>query len=216
MVPNHCRYTKFEQDLWGARMGAKSLKFWKYYREAKNNVSNFLSFWGQKVSPGWEDPKSSLKIEIGQYLNPFSAKKRPNLANLAILPVFDRFKQFLGANGEGVKFIRFQFWGQIWNPLIRTNLSDPKLKENWNLYFLSPYSISKTSTNLRPSLNLADTAQISYLVFCYHRATFETLTPRAVQKKCFSIHPTVHIPMSCHVIYQISEVRNWIPIPWNS
>ena len=57
-------------------MGAKSLKFWKYYRGPKNKVFSFLSFWGQKVSPGSKDSKSGLKIVIGQYLIPFSAEKR--------------------------------------------------------------------------------------------------------------------------------------------
>ena len=68
-------YTKFELDLWCVRIRAKSLKFWKYYRGSKNKVLNFIKLGGQKDTPGWEDFNSGLKIEIGQHLTPFLAKK---------------------------------------------------------------------------------------------------------------------------------------------
>ena len=34
-------------------------------------------------------------------------------------------------------------WDQIWNPLIQAKLSDPKMKENWKLYFLAPIAFLK-------------------------------------------------------------------------
>ena len=50
---------------------------------------------------------------------------------------------------------------------------------------MAPYSISKTSTTWRPSLHLTDRVQISYTVSCYHKTTFETLTPCTFQKGVF-------------------------------
>ena len=61
------------------------------------------------------------------------------------------------------------------------------MKGKWKL-FLAPYSISKTSTILRPSLRLTDRAQTSYTVFWYGNATFEPFIPSTFQK-CFPVHP---------------------------
>ena len=90
---------------------------------------------------------------------------------------------------RGLNFVRFQFWDQIWNPLILAHLSDPKNKENWKIHFLTPIRIFKTSTILRGSLHLTGPAQISYTVFWYHKANFETLPLFTFQKKMFFFTP---------------------------
>ena len=90
---------------------------------------------------------------------------------------------------RGLNVVRFQFWDQIWNPLILAHLSDPKIKENRKFDFLDPYSISKASTILRGSLHLTDRAQISYTVFWYHKTTFETWPLCTFQKKLFFTPP---------------------------
>ena len=109
-------------------MGTKSLKFWKYYRGPKNIVFSFLSFWGQKDAPGWDDSKSDLKIEIGLHLTPFWPKNGLNLTNLATLPVCERSRRFFGLKGGQMLFsiliLSFQFLVSI------LRLSDSKMKEN--------------------------------------------------------------------------------------
>ena len=164
-------YAKFELYLWGVRMGGNSLKFWKYYRGAKNKVLYFLSFWCQKVSPVWEDSKSGPKLESDNILPPFRPNNCRNLAILAILPVFDRFRQFFGQNG-GQMLSDFTFETTFGILLSRQNFLPTQWKKIENVIFWSPYSISKTSTNWCPSLHLTDGAQISYIVFWCRKATF--------------------------------------------
>ena len=55
-----------------------------------------------------------------------------------------------------------------------------KLRKIDNLFFWTTYSIFKTSTILRGSLPLTDRAKISYIVFWYRKATFETRSSRKV------------------------------------
>ena len=77
----------------------------------------------------------------------------------------------------------------------------PQNEWKLNILFFGPYSISKTSTTPRPSLHLTDRAQISYTVFWYHKATFETLTPWTFQKSVFLIHPTRQSWRACRTLH---------------
>ena len=107
------------------------------YRGPKNKVFNFLSFWGQEVSPGWEHSKSGLKIIIIQYLTPLRPKNSRNLTNLAILPATDHFRQFFGRKwGQMVSNFNFKTrfgilssWQNFWPQ------NERKLK---TLFFFGP------------------------------------------------------------------------------
>ena len=91
----------------------------------------------------------------------------------------------------------------------------PKLKK---IEKIAPYRISKTSTILRGSLHLTDRAQISYTVFWYHKAAFETWSLGTFQKRCFPLHPTadcfmrlleedciLHEPGSCSDVMDVGD-----------
>ena len=117
-------YTKFELDLWGVRIRAKSLKFWECYN-GQNYICYFPKIWGMKYAPRWVDFKCGIKIEIKQLLTPFLANKTvENDQILAKQPNLPDFGRFLDKTGSNV--VRLQFWGQIWNPLILAHISDPQ------------------------------------------------------------------------------------------
>ena len=78
------------------RIRAKSLKFWKCYRELKNKIFSFIWLWDQKYAPWWEDFKYGLKIEIRQHLNPFLAEKPPKSGEFGYFASFWAFSRFFG------------------------------------------------------------------------------------------------------------------------
>ena len=163
-------YTKFELGLWGVRMGAKSLKFWKYCRGQKNKIFIFLSFWGQKDSPGWEDFKSGLKIVIGQYLTPFSVKTQSKSGKFGYFVSFDSFDSLFAK--KGVKCHPISILRQDLESSHPNETFWPPNESKLEKIILAPYSISKTFNDLAPILQLTDRAQISYKVFWYHKTTF--------------------------------------------
>ena len=64
---------------------------------------------------------SELKLDnIWPHFWPKNCRK---LAKYPTLSVFDRFWPNMGSN-----VIQFQCWDQIWNPLIKAHLFDPKMK----------------------------------------------------------------------------------------
>ena len=169
--------------------GHQLIEVFKYFRGPKNEVFNFLSFWSYKVLPGWDDSKYGLKIVIRQYLTSCLVHKWSKSGKFGYFASFWPFSTILWPQ-RGLNVIRFQFWDQIWNPLLKPHLLVHKMKENWKLYFLAPYSISKTSTNWRPSLTSQIELKLHIQCFGSIRWTFEALTPCTFQKRCFSIHPT--------------------------
>ena len=87
--------TKFELNLWGVRMGAKSLKLWKYYRGARNSFQ-FSFILGLESFARLKAFQMGSQNSNQKAFNPlFGQKNGRNLANLATLPVFDHFWQFL-------------------------------------------------------------------------------------------------------------------------
>ena len=110
-----------------------------YYKGVKNKVVTLLSFWGLKHVHWWEDSKSGLRLEIRWHLPcswPHNGRK---LAKYPIVTAFDRFFcPKLGSN-----FIPDQFWDQVWNPLIKAHLLDPKMKGGIIPCFWPPIVMSK-------------------------------------------------------------------------
>ena len=57
-------YTKFELDLWGVRIRAKSLKFWKFYRGQKIKFSIFFNFGVRKMRQDERIPNLVSKLKL--------------------------------------------------------------------------------------------------------------------------------------------------------
>ena len=62
---------------------------------------------GLKDVKWWEDSKSGLKIQIEKHLTTFLAKN-----------VVKRFSIWIFGQKKWSNVFLFEFWGQIWNPLI--------------------------------------------------------------------------------------------------
>ena len=56
-------YTKFELDLWGVRIRAKSLNFWKFYRGPKLIFSIFFNFVVRKMRQDERIPNLVSKLK---------------------------------------------------------------------------------------------------------------------------------------------------------
>ena len=95
----------------------------------KNKVFNFVNF-GVRNMSSQDERISNLvsKLKSDNIWPRLWRKNGRHLANLnlAILRVFDRFRQiFLPKTGSNV--VRSKFWDQIWNLLILAHLSGPKM-----------------------------------------------------------------------------------------
>ena len=69
----------------------------------------------------WENSRSGLKIQIGKDLTHFLAQK---LWKSRDFPDFPRILKILTVfwPKSGLNLFRFEFWDQIWNPLIKIRL----------------------------------------------------------------------------------------------
>ena len=115
------------------KAGTNAITFWFYHRRSKNKVINFVSFfrsaeldlrgfqiWSQNWNRMAFDPL-------------FGHKTVENCQNTG----FWQFSIVLWPK-RGSNVIRFQFWDQIWNPLIMASSTDRKMKRNWKLCFWPP------------------------------------------------------------------------------
>ena len=164
-------------------------------------------------------PKRVSNIARFKHFRLKHCRKRPKNGKIA---KFAWFRLFFPKRGSDI--VRFKFWDQICNPLILVKPHEFKMKVNWQLYFLTPYSTSKSSTNWRPSLRLTDQAQISYTVLWYDEATSETLTPNTFQRSVFrstlrrfrsTIHVQPHwvrydIALPCSLAFEISVEHQYL------
>ena len=86
-------------------------------------------------------PNMVSEFKSDNTYSPFCQKTAEIWQNIPILPVFDRF---FGQKGQFEpiwplsldRLNRLEFWGPIWNPLIKAHLLDHQMKGDWKLYFL--------------------------------------------------------------------------------
>ena len=122
LIPNLTSKTSISKENW---QHVRFENFENALEVKKSKCENHIKR-GPKICKWWEDSKSGLKIQIGLDLTPFLAKNCRNWLNRIfcqfsavfwaksdILPIFD---SFLGQKWSNL--IRFEFWGQTWNPLI--------------------------------------------------------------------------------------------------
>ena len=106
-------------------------KFWNYNGGQKIKFQQSLNSWVWMMR---------LDESISNLLTPFWRKMGENLQNR----VFYQFSTVFFLSKREVNVIRFQFWDQIWNPLINMHFIDPKMKEKLQLYFLTSHCNFKT------------------------------------------------------------------------
>ena len=116
-------------------------KFQNFYGMPKRKVFNFISFLGQVDSPWWDDSKTGRRIEIGWYLNPFSAKKVHKLQNIEFCQFFDRFL------AKWVKYQQISILRSVSKSPHQGESSWPKNQTNLRTLFLASYRNFKNSSN---------------------------------------------------------------------
>ena len=133
-VPKHCmRNFSSICEVWGSAQNR-----WSFGNAKGDQKIKFIIFFNFGVRMTHQDEGiPNLVSELKSDDNwPLFWPKNLSKALKTGKTKFARFRPFLAKKGLNV--VRFQFWDQIWNPLILAHLSDPKLKENWKFYFLAP------------------------------------------------------------------------------
>ena len=147
----------------------------------------FFHFWVRKFRQDERIPNMVLKFKSDN-IWPRFGKKRSKSGKFGYFAGFDRFRQFFFAK-QGANVIRFQFLDHFWILLIQEKLSDPKIKENWKLYFLAPTVFSKFQLFCAILTPHRSSSNFIYSVLV-PLGNFWNINNLHSPKKAFSLHPS--------------------------
>ena len=138
-------YAKFELVLRGVRMGANSLKFWKYYGGQKMQLLIFFRFGVREFRLDERIPNQVSKLKLITF-DPLLVKKTKHWQNSPICQISTVFRR------KGVKYCTISILRPIWNSLILAKLSEPNMKEIEKFIFWPPIvqSFNELASKLSP------------------------------------------------------------------
>ena len=136
-----CTLAPVLKFLWGQK-----IKFLIPFHFVVRKITLMRGFqiWSQNSNRITFDPLLKKTVENWPNIRFFQFRKKWSKTDeISDFASFDSF--FLPKRRLNV--IRFQFWDRIWNPLIRANILDHKMKGDWKLYYSGKNSgLLSTST----------------------------------------------------------------------